>query len=1150
MQDEKEKKVFIAEDAFLDADSAPYALAPNSWVNLENMRFETTDNTATEAGQFIGGTKLLSVPQPSVNYIGNGMVADDESGIIVFFKKNTTGVQDKITAYYKRDNTEYDVLLSSQVDAGLNFNEMSFIHSAVILNGMVYWVDSTNNQPRKVNIESGIKANNPSFDTDETPYTFPLKFSEITIIKQPPLLSPNIVKNTDVSYTNNFIANKSFEFAFQYIYYDNEPTAIGNYSPASKLNFQNDTFNRVIVSMDSVEFIPSTVRYVNLIVRDSNTNNAQSVKSWDREVASENLEIENQNNQISPLSYNFYNDTSGETINPSDVLKQYDSVPIYSQSIASAKGRIFLGNNTEGYDTPLTTSMQIALGGYIDMEINSQFAQLFTVKIATIFGQPQQYGYSSWYTYLPWASPAGYYEIISTATLVIGSNTITPLPPPPVTTTYTTGISFKGTNINEIIQNTKPSGYNNGIPVDDSPNPRLGFVLVTGININNYAVLAQDSPYKAGNVFLDFAGRRCAVVTQDDLTVTTPFRNFVYKNAYTSIDWSVSNANAAAEIPDWAYYYIPVLTLNQRTRFFIQGWSILPKYASKDANGNYVYNSTLYLPNTEAIALDTTSLIQNGMGYIYSEGNNDQCILVTSSDVRHELPVIGQDGNYILLKAKDIGNLGLITIMYEIYTPYKKSEQELFFDMGNVYKIDNPGTTNRGYSTLNGSFLPDAFALTRSFNNLTYISGAMSPNDLFYKIWDNDGGKVNVESKLGAAVKTQYFRWSNTFIPNTSRNGLSTFDFQDEIPVPEDCGSITKLILTSKVQDEGTVLLSICANETNSIYLGETQIIDSTGATKFFSQTKGVVSTINTLKGNFGSTHAESVVQYRGNVFWWDDINERIIQYSSNGLFPISNYKTTRFWKGFSSKFKKLAQGDFNSLGSRPFVFSVVDTYHNELLFSIPKLSNEPPKGYLPDYPNTIYPFDILDYQSKTIVYKLDKGDGRPKWLGAFTFNADGFVAMQNELYSSKNGFLYIHNQTSNYNEFFGVQNSSKIMVASNKINGVPKVYNNVSVQCNLVPSFMYFYCDYPIQQSSDLVDLDFTSDGEKPNGLEGIYFCSIRRNKLIPTTDGFTTDGLLTGQKMRNQAMFVLCEWRVGSTPLQLQFLNIGFTLSKGEPV
>lgn len=1143
MQQEQEKKVFIAEDAYLNADDAPYSVEPNSWVNLENIRFETTDNSATKVGQFIGGTRLLSTPQPSVNYIGNGIIADEENGIIVEFKKNTTGVQDKIVAYYKRDGTEYDVLLSSQVVGGLNFSLSSFIHSACILNGMLYWVDSTNNQPRKINIESGIKGNNPSFVTNAEPYTFPLNFSEITMIKPPPLLSPNIVKDTDGAYNNNFIANESFEFAFQYIWYDNEETALGTYSPASKLNFENDTFNRIIVTMDAAEVVPSTVRFVNLIVRFSNTNNARVVKTWDREVPTENSEIESQSSGLIALTFNFYNDVSGSTIPTRTVLKHSDSVPIYSETISAARNRFFLGNNIEGYNTPLLTSLQIELGDLIDMSISSQTTLLWVVRVATPFGVSPVYSYSSYYVKLDWASPAGFYEIISTAQIAFNINPPI-LPSPPASTSFTTGISYKGTNITEIIRNTKPPGYPNGLPTGNYPQTTASTINITGINIDNYAVLAQNSPYKAGNVFLDFGGRRCGVATNDEAIVTTPFRDFNYATAYTSIDWSLSNANAVNEIPDSAYYYIPVLTLNQRTRFFIQGWALTPKYATKDSSGNYVYTSSVFLPNTAAIALDTTSLIEDGLGYVYNAENNDQSILILSgSGSRYEIPIIGQDGNYILLKAKNLGNLNGVTIKYEIYTPYKTSEQEIFFDMGNVYQILNPGTIDKQYSTIEGSFPPDIFAITRSFNNSTYLAGAMCPNDLFYTRWDNDGGKVNVVTKLGQANKTQYIRWSNTFIPNTSRNGLSTFDFADEISVPDDGGAISKLILTSKVQNEGTVMLCICATETNSIYLGETQIIDSTGATQFFSQTKGVISTMNLLKGNFGTIHAESVVSYRGSVFWWDNINARIIQYASNGLFPISNYKMTRFWSLFSEKFSSLSEDDFTALGSRPLVISTVDPYHDELLFSIPKLSNTPPKGYLPDYPNKIYPFDILDFQAKTMVYKLNYGEGRPKWLGAFTFNCEGFTTMQNELYSNKHGHLYIHNQSDKPNEFYGVQNSSKLMNVSNKFPGVPKVYNNISSQSDLVPSFVYFYCVYPIQQSSDLVDNDFKEN-------EGVFFSTIFRNKLIPTEDGFTTEGLLVGEKMRNSDMYIMWEWMVNEINLQLKFLNIGFTVSKGIPV
>ena len=231
---------------------------------------------------------------------------------------------------------------------------------------------------------------------------------------------------------------------------------------------------------------------------------------------------------------------------------------------------------------------------------------------------------------------------------------------------------------------------------------------------------------------------------------------------------------------------------------------------------------------------------------------------------------------------------------------------------------------------------------------------------------------------------------------------------------------------------------------------------------------------------------------------------------------------------------------DYDAFGDRPFVFSAIDTAHDELLISLPKLSNEPPKGFLPDYPSTIYPFDILDFQGKTISYKLGVGNTLPHWQGAFTFTTDYFCSLANNLYSFKQGNLWVHNQSGNQNNFYGVQYVSKLMFSFNKLPQVPKIYDNILSESNLVPKFVYFYNQYPEQQSSDLVDFSFTN-------LEGLWYANVLRNKLIPTAEGFDTDGLMTGEVMRNTNMLVLVQYEPSSLPLQLRMIQVDFSISKG---
>lgn len=1257
----------------LNADDADFSILPNQWQNMENCRTGSTDAGVINTVESIGSTILKSSPQPSVVFMELGSAEDEENGLFCTFYYNTNGPWHKIECYIAAVDTIYTVLLSSQITGGLNFSKNFPIHSARIVNGYLYWPEGTNNQPRKINIFAGIKMNHPSFVTDVVPYVAPLSPFEITIIKPPPSLAPNISKAIDAGFNNNFIANDSFEFAFQYIFYDNETTVIGSYSPASRLNSATDTSNYIAVVMDSLQQIPGTVRFVNLIVRFSNTNFANIIKTWDKEITADNTEITNQNNNSTLLTFNFYNNVTGEAIangiGPNGeaqgvnlVLKAADSVPLFSDTLEAARNRLYLGNNIAGYDTPGTTSLSLSLSTTNPFAAASIVKNLTEVRASVNKpGPSNDFAYGGWYVYLSATDgvTAGYYLLNGTEKSSTSPTAITfwyllpPLDPPATTATLLT-LTYIGATQSDVINYILYTF--GGDPGDTLENnafySRSNTLTISGISSSIYSIFKTRLSYRAGVVFYDFAMRKCGVVTNDGLIFEIPSRNYNFTSAINGVIWTLSNATALTEIPDWAYYYSVVRTLNQRTRFFIQFFDNAPKYATKDATGNYLFTSSIYINAAVGIGINTTAMVQAGLGYVFTEG--DICVLVDDTNNIYELPVIGQQGNYIIVKAKDIGTLTLRKFIAEIYTPYQASLQEPFFEIGQVYRVLDPGTTARRYEITSDVLIPDAYALTRNFSTFTYFAETMSPNDLFFQRWDNDGGKPNFITKLGQAIKETYFSFSNTFIPNTAINGLSTFDALDEISVPQDSGSITKIILTSKVQGEGTIMLVICTSETNSVYLGETQIADSTGAIKFFSSTSGVVGTINTLRGSYGCLDANAVIAFRGFVLWWDGINGKIIQYASNGLFPISNYKMTTFWKQYSEKFLSMTATEIESFGGRPFVFASVDPAHNELLFSIPKLVNVPPKGYLPDYsilppvsktcydirvsykaaldvksyygifvyltasetlpegyylipstqvinnsltpppatippatidysqlifkgstpenvyinliPNgylletnsialnghnttvsgikiqTIYPFDILDFQGKAIVYELKLGEGNPKWKGSYSFiKNEGFTTLQNKLYSYSNGLLYEHNSIASFNNFYGIQYRSRIMFVSNQFPDIPKVYNAISVQANMKPLFIYLYNSYPYQQCSDLVDNDFRD-------LEGLFYAVILRNKLIPTETGYTTDGLLTGEKMRNTAMKIMLEFLSDTTQLELKFVDISFTISKGH--
>lgn len=1037
------------------------------------------------------------------------------------------------------------------------------INSARIANGLLYWCDGENNEPRKINIESGIKLYNPEFNTSQQPYEFPILKKELTVIKETPVAIPSFQKKYDANFSQNFISSTSFEFALQYIYWDGETSVVSIYTTQTELNPADQNFNYIEILINNSIYIPSSVMALNIISRQLDGTRAGGtfasvIKTWDKRDYNDFLDLLYNNIRTSSLSFNYYNDFTGQIIAQDDVLRPFDNVPIYSKSLEVARNRLFLANNTEGYNLPSESGEMI-----VELNAGGQLTSL-TLPLIWIYtyyyiqGNPNGENWYSgaFYVNIPNSaySQPGYYKLYQglTGGYLPGLPDATPPSPLPTTEAFSS-LTYISQSLDEVLDLQKyiPVGPSlpdrNGDVVNNNPAGFLNssLVTITGLPITCKNVFLPKSTYKYGYVFYDEYLRKSSVVTKDEYTISIPERTFIWddvpSNVVTSLRWSISITNK----PSWAKYVAPVFTKNQKTSFFIASYSDAPRYARKNTDGTFNFDSGLYGPNTYGIAINTNPLNFSELGYVYNEG--DFCRIIVRNKapnpdtyITYEAAVLNQVENYIIIKPTDIGALGTdIDALYEIYTPYKSSENEPFYEIGDIRIAiqENPIFPNN----INGTIQPDTYAVKRTYNNFSYFSEAMSPNDKYYRDWTGWGGKVNFTSLQGQSKKTQFISWSDGFIPNTSLNGLSTFRLGNEISVPQDCGEINKLQLTSKIQAEGTVMLSICSSETNSMYLGETQIVDSTGAVQFFSANAPVISTINTLKGSFGTTNPESVVEFRGRVYYADANKGVWVQYAENGLSPISNYKMTRFWKRFFAQYLSMTKAEIEALGSRPYIFSGFDSNHLELLISIPRLLEEPPKGYLPDYPSQAYPFDVWDGQTKTLVYCTDQPYMQQRWQGSYTFCADNILCVMNKLYTMKGNEIYEHNQLTSFNTFYGVNSPSRIMVVANQVPQRPKVYNNISVESNMKPSFVYFYNNYPYLQTSDLEDIDFRD-------LEGVFYATLYRNKIVPTNSGFTTDGLLTGEKMRNVAMKTMFEFEIDETPLELKYVNFGYQISRGH--
>ncbi len=632
--------------------------------------------------------------------------------------------------------------------------------------------------------------------------------------------------------------------------------------------------------------------------------------------------------------------------------------------------------------------------------------------------------------------------------------------------------------------------------------------------------------YKLGVQFRDRYRRPIGgVVTNDNLFVQIPERDYAESIYTKELAWTLSNTSALTEIPFNAYYYDVVISKNLRTSFFVQAKSKTNKYAIKDPiTGVITYNDT-YALDRYGLAFDMSYLLNEGMGYTFSAIDFVK-IYKSGSSVVYNLPVIAQDGDYVIVRLADLGSFATAQdIIVEIYTPYKESGTEPYYTYGAFGTVVNPATNTRTYGDVSGNIKGDIFVYGRNIPSGSYNAENMSPANSHWKEWLTNTGTPYYVFTSKEKWQTSSVYWSNTYLQGTNKNGLSTFDVLDKKILPLDLGDIQKLIIADKMEAEGNIMLAVCTAGSASLYLGETQLLGADG-NGFVGTSGNVIGSVNVLNGGYGTSNPESVFTYNGLICWFDKRNGSFVQYSNNGLFPISQNNFTRPANLFA---KDLVDGQL--------VIGGADPYHKEFLWSLPQTLVNPPKGYVVyldnigitgpyyNYENQPYPFDIYDGQPKTIFYKSPAD----RWVGAMMFTAEQFLRLGNAFYSFKNGNLYVHNQ-SQPAFFYGEQKRCKIMFADNP-GGVTQ-YLNIAVETNKTPFFAYFSTEDPYIQKSDLVEVDFTVK-------EGIRFAPILRDQLSPNVSGFANEKQITGDKLFGKALMTVLDWDVSTQSVWLKFFE-----------
>jgi hypothetical protein len=352
-----------------------------------------------------------------------------------------------------------------------------------------------------------------------------------------------------------------------------------------------------------------------------------------------------------------------------------------------------------------------------------------------------------------------------------------------------------------------------------------------------------------------------------------------------------------------------------------------------------------------------------------------------------------------------------------------------------------------------------------SGSKVPFVIRAMSHNSTAQ--WSSGGGKIFVKAQdKFSPRRTNAVRHSGNMVYGTAVNNISTFSVLDTVEVPQENGPIMSLQRASRLQGEGDMLLAICRNESSYMLLGEVNSAQSDNSS-FSALTTGVFGTVRNLGERTGIEHKQSVYNHNGDIYWWDNNRNIVVEFTKKGVAIISNNSMRSYFA--------------NKSGIAKFTF---DPFNDMLLVNIGGS-------------------DSVGFS------KSDK-----EWKSEFDINADFALHYGERAIYFKNGYLYrsLENASGNkYGEFFGTAYPGYVKMTSNTVTPIMPLSIVVNHNMNVIN---YANANYV---KSGLMDINITNENGQETNIKEVNFL-LEDNKLYAHVmrDINSVGGLVSGRQIR----------------------------------
>lgn len=807
-----------------------------------------------------------------------GTYENIEQNLMIFFIWNSN-LEHGVFKYNGTDDTITRLLVDNPASPVLNFsNSPRYAITGVgMIGNILTWTDNLNPQ-RYMDITRTYTVLNAL--TLSLAKIGPRTAPSIAYI---PGLTPN--KNNDTSQRINKIADLSFQFAFKYVYVNNEESVL---SPFSEL-VRADAFgiDRVFTNARNYVTIAHTIDTdISTIIKRVECcfriNNNSEWIVWSKVT-----------NFGASFNRDFYNDSPGEIVPTILSSKLFDAVPNLSKALAVFKNRIFLNITEEGLTVPsltVTPSRDTARdtlthqatreGGYlkkngsysVGVVVTDAFGRMTGVySKKRINGEELTLAKTFLFSTLSASDPdnrvANRLAVALTGSLPPSSRysiVVTPELKYEVYMQTVGGIAF-------YVSDT------------ESPNSNAENVIINGRRYVNDFDKSDTSPWSFCHIFLPdelpfIPDKDCYVriINSENTAIVERVLDVIDGNIIVTGKFPGIDFTTFPEGPRWTVNLGSIILGEHQ--FGV--WAFIEIFKLKTTPDIFYYEVAGPFQAGSDGAIITTPISNIEMDTYYRGGLNG-----------------GADANRRSFRFRAIGRTSSLAGMAHFET-----EAQL--------QIETPSPTY-----ISGTTIP-------------MIPPQGIPSDFQFKGYTPDysktawsRGRVFVELTPEVLTRPCTLRFSDPFIEGSTINGLTSFPVDNIYDkIGQDRSPITKLVPV------GNIMLAVHERAVTSLYIGEAIVRSGDGG--LTAKVDAVIGDDRKLETDMGSYHPESVQEIDGKVFGWDIFSGQVWRYTVEGLIDISSY-------GMSTYFRDRGRRYFEDKDRLKFV-SGIDKDHKEYLLTLP----------------------------------------------------------------------------------------------------------------------------------------------------------------------------------------------------------------------